>query len=487
MDQLSAVHKHSTQISTNHSFHRSGNLIFVIFVCLISSLGGFLVGFDTGVINGTFDGLYSVFDNNHIASGFNVTAILLGGAVGALSSGLFVDRLGRRSMLIVAANFLVISAWGAGITDASIGFILYRMLGGVAIGILSVITPIYIAEIAPSRYRGTLISLQYMAILLGLLFASLSNDLLLNIAGKSTELLWLDAEAWRWMFWIELLPAFLFLFLLFFIPESPRFLAAIGNQRAAHEVLIKLHGQTKAASVVTKLKSTLPLINQPIWTDVLQTGRKKMKNVLWLALTLAALQQLMGINVIYYYGAVLWQGVGFSEADTLLINIITGMVSIAGCCLTLVFIDKCGRKPFLIMGSMGMTLTLGLIVYAFANAEFGLNGELNLGAYDWLALISANVYVFFFSLSWGPVIWTLLVEMFPQRIRGLGMALSGCTLWLVHFAMIRSFPFLLTELGLAQTYSLYCVFTLLSVVLILCCIHETKRQTLEDIHQFCAE
>ncbi|WP_299496653.1 sugar porter family MFS transporter [uncultured Shewanella sp.] len=484
MSQQISSHKHTTQSSRIHLPHRIENISFVIFVCLISSLGGFLVGFDTGVINGTFDGLYSVFGSNHIASGFNVTAILLGGAAGALMSGMFVDRLGRRSLLIIAANFLVISAWGAGITDSSIGFILYRMLGGVAIGVLSVITPIYIAEIAPSRYRGGLISLQYMAILLGLLSASLSNDMLLNIAGKSTELLWLDAEAWRWMFWIELLPAFIFLFLLFFIPESPRFLAAIGNQRAAHSVLIRLHGQQKAASVVAKLKLSLPFTQQPGFADLMQEGRGKIKHVLWLALTLAALQQLMGINVIYYYGAVLWQGVGFSETDTLFINIITGMVSIAGCCLTLCFIDKCGRKPFLIIGSLGMTLTLGLMVYAFANAEFGLNGELNLGAYDWLALISANVYVFFFSLSWGPVIWALLVEMFPQRMRGLGMALSGCTLWLVHFAMIRSFPLLLTYIGLAETYSLYCIFTLCSMLLIFRYIHETKRQTLEDIHRF---
>ncbi|MCL1126697.1 sugar porter family MFS transporter [Shewanella surugensis] len=455
-----------------------------MFVSLIASLGGFLFGFDTGVINGTFDGLYSVFGADHIASGFNVTAILLGGAVGALFSGALVDRLGRRSMLIIAANFLVISAWGAGITDSSIGFILYRMLGGIAIGVVSIMTPIYIAEIAPSRHRGALISLQYMAMLLGLLSASLSNDILLNLAGKSTELLWLDAEAWRWMFWIELFPAFLFLFMLFFIPESPRFLAAIGNRRAAHTVLIRLHGQKKAASVLARLNLTLPFSHKPRVADLRQSETGKINKVLWLAIGLAALQQLMGINVIYYYGAVLWQGVGFSGSDTLFINIVTGMISIVGCFLTLLFIDKGGRKPLLIIGSIGMTLTLGLIVYAFANAEFGLNGELNLGAYDWLALISANIYVFFFSLSWGPVIWILLVEMFPQLIRGLGLAISGCILWLVNFMMIRSFPFLLTKVGLATTYSLYCGFALLSVILVVRYINETKGQTLEDINYY---
>lgn len=458
------------------------NLRFVILVSLIASLGGFLFGFDTGVINGTFDGLYSVFGEEHIASGFNVTAILLGGAVGALFSGVLVDRLGRRSMLIIAANFLVISAWGAGITDSSIGFILYRMLGGIAIGVVSIMTPIYIAEIAPSRYRGALISLQYMAVLFGLLFASLSNDFLLNLAGKSTELLWLDAEAWRWMFWIELFPAFIFLFCLFFIPESPRFLAAIGNRRAAHTVLIRLHGKAKAASVLATLNLTLPFNQKPRLADLTQNETGKIHPVLWLAIGLAALQQLMGINVIYYYGAVLWHSVGFSESDTLFINIVTGIVSIAGCFLTLLFIDKCGRKPFLIVGSIGMTFTLGIIVYAFSNAEFGLNGELNLGTYDWLALISANIYVFFFSLSWGPVIWVLLAEMFPQLTRGKGIAISGCVLWLVNFMMIRSFPFLLTEIGLATTYSLYCAFTLLSVILVVRYISETKRKTLEDIH-----
>ncbi len=457
------------------------NGTLILFISLVATIGGFLFGFDSGVINGTVDGLKLAFQSESVGTGFNVASMLLGCAVGAYFAGRLADIYGRKLILLWSAVFFIVSAWGSGIADGSLEFVIYRVLGGFAVGAASVITPAYIAEVAPARYRGMLTTLQQIAIILGLFMAFVSNYLLAEFAGASTEPLWLGIDAWRWMFWMELLPAVLFLLMLLFIPESPRFLLLKGRDQAGAEVLQRLYGQAAAQRKVAEIRQSLQADHAPRLSDLLDPVTGKLRKLVWVGIGLASFQQLVGINVVFYYGAVLWQAVGFSESDALLINVISGGISIAACVLTLLVIDRIGRKPLLLWGSVGMTLTLALVVYAFANADQDAAGNLLLGEYGTLALVSANAYVFFFNLSWGPVMWVMLGEMFPNQIRGVGLAVSGLAQWLCNFLITMTFPLLLTGIGLAGAYGLYALGALLSVFFVLKLVHETKGKELEEM------
>ncbi|WP_430458131.1 sugar porter family MFS transporter [Rheinheimera sp.] len=461
--------------------HAQENKTLILFISLVATIGGFLFGFDSGVINGTVDGLQQAFQSESVGTGFNVASMLLGCAVGAYFAGRLADIYGRKVILLWSAVFFIVSAWGSGIADGSLEFVIYRILGGFAVGAASVITPAYIAEVAPARYRGMLTTLQQIAIILGLFMAFVSNYLLAEFAGASTEMFWWGFEAWRWMFWMELLPAVLFLLMLFFIPESPRFLLLKGRDEAGANVLQRLYGQAAASRKVQEIRESLQADHAPRLADLLDPVTGKLRKLVWVGIGLASFQQLVGINVVFYYGAVLWQAVGFSESDALMINVISGGISIAACVLTLLVIDRIGRKPLLLWGSVGMTVTLALVVYAFANADQDAAGNLLLGDYGTLALVSANAYVFFFNLSWGPVMWVMLGEMFPNQIRGVGLAVSGLAQWLCNFLITMTFPLLLTGIGLAGAYGLYALGALLSVFFVLKMVHETKGKELEEM------
>ncbi len=469
----------TSSASEDHSQAENSGLI--LFISLVATIGGFLFGFDSGVINGTVDGLQQAFQSQSVGTGFNVASMLLGCAAGAYFAGRLADHYGRRTLLRWAAVFFIVSAWGSGIADGSFEFVIYRILGGLAVGAASVISPAYIAEVAPARYRGMLSSLQQVAIIFGLFMAFVSNYLLANYAGASTQSLWLDFAAWRWMFWIELLPATLFLLMLLFIPESPRYLLLTGRQADGEKVLHTLFGERCAQKKMAEIQRSLQANHAPRLSDLRDPATGKLRTLVWVGLGLATFQQLVGINVVFYYGAVLWQAVGFSEADALLINVISGAISILACVLTLLVIDKIGRKPLLLWGSVGMFITLALLVYAFANAVQDESGNLLLGEHGTLALVSANAYVFFFNLSWGPVMWVMLGEMFPNQIRGVGLAVSGLAQWLCNFLITMTFPLLLTGIGLAGAYGLYALGALLSIAFVLKLVHETKGKELEEM------
>lgn len=462
----------------NHS--QQENLLFIIIISTVATIGGFLFGFDSGVINGTVDGLTMAFKSESIGQGFNVASMLLGCAVGAFAAGTLADWLGRKGLLIIAAIFFILSAWGSGVAQSSAEFILFRIIGGLAVGAASVMAPAYIAEIAPPRMRGRLATIQQIAIIFGLFCAFISNFLLAKAAGGSTEVFWLGYQTWRWMFWIELLPAAIFLLSLFLIPESPRFLVIKGQRQKALDTLTKLYGVDQANNTLNDIEQSIAVENhQPKLTDLVSAG--KVKTIVWVGIGLAMFQQLVGINVVFYYGAVLWQAVGFSESDSLMINVIVGAVSIVACIITISLIDKLGRRPFLIIGSIGMSVTLLILVWVFANADVAENGNVLLGENGTLALIAANAYVFFFNLSWGPVMWVLLGEMFPNQIRGSGLAVAGFAQWIANFAITMTFPIMLTTIGLASAYGFYAVCALLSVIFVIKMVQETKGKTLESM------
>lgn len=459
----------------------ANNTVFIAFISIVAAIGGFLFGFDSGVINGTVDGLQQAFNSQSIGTGFNVSSMLLGCAVGAFFAGRLADKYGRRALLMTAAVFFIVSAWGSGVADGSGEFIIYRVLGGLAVGAASVMAPAYIAEVSPAKFRGMLTSIQQIAIISGLFSAFVSNYLLANAAAGSTSVLWMDFAAWRWMFWMELIPASLFLLMLFFIPESPRFLMVKQQTDKAKDVLTRLYGSSAAEQKIAEIRHSLADDHSPKLSDLVQKETGKVRPIVWVGIGLAAFQQLVGINVVFYYGAVLWQAVGFSESDSLLINVISGAISIGACVVTLMVIDKIGRKPLLKWGSIGMTITLGLMVFAFINADQDPSGRLILGDFGTLALVSANAYVFFFNMSWGPVMWVMLGEMFPNQIRGSGLAVSGMVQWGTNFAITWSFPILLASVGLTGAYGLYAICALLSVFFVIKLVHETKGRELEDM------
>ena len=471
----------STAISAS-SGTQGENTAFIVLISCVATIGGFLFGFDSGVINGTVDGLRSAFNSSEAALGFEVASMLLGCAIGAFLAGRLGDLLGRRSVLIISAVLFLLSALGAGAAHASWLFVTARVIGGFAVGAASVMAPAYIAEVASARYRGKLATVQQIAIISGLFAAFLSNFLLARAAGASTEVLWLGQEAWRWMFWMQAVPSLLFLALLLVIPESPRFLVVKGRRAEASAVLTRLYGAVEAQAKLGEIEHSLAQHqHRPSFADLKDKASGKLRGIVWVGIGLAVLQQLVGINVVFYYGAVLWQAVGFSENDALLINVLSGALSIGACLVTVVLIDRIGRKPLLWVGSVGMAIALALMVVAFSSGSLA-DGKLQLSdGMGRLALVAANVYVVFFNMSWGPVMWVMLGEMFPNQIRGSALAVAGAAQWTSNFAITVTFPILLAGIGLAGAYSIYAIAAFLSIFFVIRYVRETKGKELEQM------
>jgi SP family sugar:H+ symporter-like MFS transporter len=459
------------------------NTLYIVVISCIATIGGFLFGFDSGVINGTVDGLRTAFDSDSMGTGFNVASMLLGCAIGAFFAGRLADRRGRRSIMRLAAVLFIISAWGSGIAGGSLEFVVYRILGGLAVGAASVLAPAYISEVTPAHFRGTLATVQQIAIICGLFLAFFSNYLIADAAGSSMNELWLGFEAWRWMFWMELIPATVFLVALFFIPESPRYLVLQRQHDKAIEVLTRLTGADAARRKADEIDASLAKDHHnPRLADLLDPQTGRIRRLVWVGIGLATFQQLVGINVVFYYGAVLWQSVGFTESDALLINIVSGGLSIAAVTAALLLVDRIGRKPILWIGSIGMAITLALVTFAFMNASTAADGSLSLdGIYGPLALVAANVYVMFFNFSWGPVMWVMLGEMFPNQIRGTGLAVSGLAQWGSNFGITMTFPIMLAGVGLAGAYGFYTACAVVSIFFVARMVHETKGLELEEM------
>ena len=462
--------------------HTPSHLFRVSLLSAVAALGGFLFGYDSGVINGTVGALQKAFNADNIGSGFNVASMLLGCAAGAFLAGRIADRFGRRAALFAAAILFGISAWGSGIATGSFEFVVYRLIGGFAVGGASVICPAYISEIAPAAYRGRLATLQQMAIVLGLFFAFLMNYLIALGAGGASEPFWFGFQAWQWMFWMELVPVALFFGGLFFIPESPRYLVAVGHMAQAEVVLAGLSHPADAAAKVQEIRATLDANHRPSMQDLFNHTTKRLHPIVWVGIAIAALQQLVGINVVFYYGEVLWRAAGFSEANALLINVIGGIINVSATVAAILLIDKVGRKPLLLIGALGMALFLGILAVVFGTADVGSDGHLVLGdAAGRIALVSANLYIVCFGISWGPVMWVLLGEMFPNRIRGAALSLAGLSQWGTNFLVTMTFPILLGTIGLGGAYSLYAIFAGISGFCAWKFVRETKGRSLEQM------
>ena len=456
------------------------NLGFIGLIVAVATIGGFMFGYDSGVINGTQKGLEAAFDLGSLGIGINVGAILVGSSIGAFAAGRLADLIGRRSVMMLAAVLFLFSALLAGAAASSAIFIVARIIGGFGVGAASVTSPVYISEVTPANIRGRMSSVQQVMIITGLTGAFVANYLIATYAGGSTAIFWGGHTAWRWMFWLQAIPAAVYLVALFSIPESPRYLVVKGRDADAHRVLTRLFGEGEATRKVAEIRASLAGDHhKPKLSDLVDKHTGRIRPILWAGIGLAVFQQLVGINVVFYYGATLWQAVGFSENDSLLINIVSGALSIAACVFTIGTVDRIGRKPLLLVGSIGMAVTLAIVAWAFSTAST-TGGTVSLPGHNGLvALIAANLYVIFFNVSWGPIMWVMLGEMFPNQIRGSGLAVAGFAQWIANAAISVSFPSLAKSPGLSITYFGYAFFALVSFFFVRAMVNETRGTELE--------
>jgi SP family sugar:H+ symporter-like MFS transporter len=459
---------------------RKAGTYYVILITGAAALGGFLFGFDTAVINGAILALAKAFQASSWLTGLAVSLALLGSAVGAFCAGQIADRYGRVKAMVVAAGLFTLSAIGSGFAFTIWDFIFWRLLGGLAVGVASVIAPAYIAECSPSQMRGRLGSLQQLAIVVGI-FIALLSDYFIAVSAGSAELPFLfGIAAWRWMFLTAAIPAVLYGMAALTIPESPRYLVSQGRDSEASSVLAKILGGN-VSSKIEEIRQTVFRERKPQFSDLLGTNGRPLK-IVWIGIGLSVFQQFVGINVIFYYSSVLWRAVGFSEQDSLKLTVITGAVNIITTLIAIAFVDKFGRKPLLILGSIGMTVTLGTLTVIFANAPLDAAGNPALaGSAGITALLAANIYVFCFGFSWGPVVWVLLGEMFNNKIRAAALSIAAAVQWVANFIVSTTFPPLLQYFGLGTAYGIYTLAAAISIFFVAFFVKETKGMELEDM------
>ena len=450
----------------------------VIGLAAAGAVGGFLFGFDSSVVNGAVDAIQQEFALSSVVTGFAVASALLGCALGAELAGRLADRFGRIPVMVIGAILFLISSIGSGLAFSVVDLIVWRVIGGVGIGIASVVAPAYIAEISPRLMRGRLASLQQLAIVFGIFAALLSDALFANAAGGAAEPFWLGLDAWRWMFIACVVPSVVYGVLALTLPESPRYLVKVGKEDQARTVLARIQPGEEDRAVRD--------IHASMEQDEL--GKKKgalrgpvfgLQGIVWIGILLSVFQQFVGINVIFYYSTTLWQAVGFDESDSFTISVITSITNIAVTFIAIALVDRVGRRPLLLIGSAGMAVSLGTMAFAFANSV-EVDGAVTLpGAWAPIALVAANLFVVFFGFSWGPLVWVLLGEIFPNRFRARALGLAAAAQWIANFLITVTFPWL-ADLSLFFTYGMYASFAVLSFLFVFWKVPETNGMSLEE-------
>ena len=456
------------------------HLANVITITLAAAIGGFLFGFDSSVINGANIALKDYFGCNDMQLGLAVSLALIGAALGAYLAGYLADKFGRTRCMVVSAILFFVSAIGSGIPFGLSDFIMWRFIGGMGIGIASIIAPVYIAETAPANLRGRLGSMQQFAIVIGIFAALLSNYVIVREAG-SASLKLMGFEAWRVMFWVEAIPALIYGLAALRLPESPRYLVSKDRLDEARQVLSTI-SDFDVENEIFVIQETFRNEKSARLCDLLEIkdGKTRIMPVVWAGIGLAILQQFVGINVIFYYGTMLWQSVGFGESDAFLTSLISSGINLVMTVLAILLIDKIGRKPLLLIGSVGMSITLGILAICFI---FGTEGNGLSEAASLIALAAANLYVTFFAATWGPVMWVMLGEMFNNRIRAIAISVCGLAQWGANFLVSWSFPILASRngIGIGPTYLIYTTFSVISFFFVALCVKETKGKELEEM------
>jgi len=452
----------------------------VVGLAATAALGGFLFGFDSAVINGATSAIKSIFGLSDLMIGFVVSIALIGSAIGAWFAGSLADRFGRKHVMLVAAALFLIAAIGQAFPFAVVDLMFWRFLGGAGIGVASVMAPMYIAEIAPPQIRGRMGALQQFAIVIGIFATGLVNFVVLQLAGGNARNEWLlGLEAWQWMFLSMIIPAVVYALLVLRIPESPRYLVAIGEPAKASRVLATIY-TTDVAPIVQDIETSLVGDHKPRMSD-LRGKSLGLMPIVWIGILLSAFQQFVGINAVFYYSNTIWESVGFSESQAFETSLITTGINVLFTVVAIALVDRVGRKPLLLVGSAGMVLTLATLTFVFGTAPVNADGQPVLAdGPDIVALIAFNLYVAFFAATWGPVVWVLLGEMFPNRIRAAALAVAASAQWVANFLVSTSFPSL-AGISLGLAYGIFTVFAVLSIPFVMKYIRETKGVTLEDM------
>ncbi|MGE7437442.1 MULTISPECIES: sugar porter family MFS transporter [Kitasatospora] len=468
----------SSTTPTHHS--DQAHLGYVVFISAAAAMGGFLFGYDSAVINGAVTGIQKHFRVGNGETAFVVAVALLGSAVGAVIAGRLADRLGRVRTMLLAAFLFAVSGVGSMFPPSIelLGF--WRVVGGIAIGIASVIAPTYIAEVAPTAYRGRLASFQQLAIVLGITVSQLANWALNQAAGGESTGHLGGIQAWQWMLGVEAIPALVYGLMALAIPESPRYLIADRREDKARAVLLEVEGPgVDLDARVAEIRAVLASVHKPRPKD-LTGGRFGLLPIVWVGIGASVFQQFVGINVIFYYSSFLWQSVGIDESNSLLISLSTSIVNVLGTVIAMALVDRIGRKPLALAGSTGMALSLATAAWAFSH-RVGKGSTATLeSSYATTALAAAHVFVLCFAFSWGVVVWVLLGEMFPNRIRALALSVAASAQWLANWAITVTFP-TLSDWNLSATYVIYACFALLSIPFVAYCIRETKGRPLEEM------
>lgn len=448
--------------------------VYLLLICLVSAMGGLLFGYDWVVIGGAkiFYEPFFNLEGSAALRGWAMSSALVGCLVGALLSGTWSDRYGRKKMLIAASFLFVASAIGTGAVDSFFWFVMYRIVGGFGIGIASNVSPVYIAEVSPAPVRGRFVSINQLTIVLGILMAQLANWAIGEYFTAGSETL-SDTSvewAWRWMFWAELVPAGIFFILSFVIPESPRWLAAAGRTAEAGGILVRIGGEGYARQTLDELgQLTDHKVEDADWRSLLQPGVRK---VLAIGIVLAVFQQWCGINVIFNYAHEIFSAAGYAVSDVLMNIVVTGVTNVVFTFVAIYTVDRWGRRALMFVGSAGLAVIYVILGTCYF---FGISG--------WPMLLLVVLAIACYAMSLAPVVWVVLSEIFPVRIRGMAMALSTFFLWVACFLLTYTFPILNEAVGASGTFWLYGVVCLAGFLFIRAELPETKGKTLEELEK----
>ncbi len=431
---------------------------FLVLVTVVAALGGLLFGFDEAVISGVTPFIGPYFNLNDIWLGWTVSSLLIGCMIGVIASGKPGDLFGRRKMLLLAAVLFVISALGSALSTHLIIFIAFRLLGGIAVGAASMLSPMYISEIAPADKRGTLVSLNQLAIVTGDLVAYFSNYLLYSTGDQN----------WRWMLAVMAIPGLIFFLSLIFVPESPRWLMQHNRKDESFRILKRING-TESASIELKAIEDSIASDEP--TSYTEVFSKRMRYILWVGILLAIFQQVTGINAIMYYAPMIFKKLGNGTDSALIQTAILGGVLFLFTLVAIRWIDRWGRKPLMIWGTVGMAVSLTFVAIAyFLNKLQG-----------YFILFFFLTYMASFAASIGPVTWVMVSEIFPNKIRSKAMSIAIVALWAANFLVTLTFPVILNRLGGGVAFLIFDVMCVLLLLFVIFRLPETKGKSLEEL------
>jgi SP family arabinose:H+ symporter-like MFS transporter len=446
--------------------NETGNRSYVYKATVVAAVGGLLFGYDTAVVAGAIGFIEKLYNLSPTMKGWIASCALIGCIIGAMFAGTLSDKIGRKKMLVLSGILFAVSSLGIAIPLSLTWFVIFRLLGGIGIGIASMLAPMYIAEIAPAEIRGRLVSVNQLGIVTGILLIYFVNA---TIAGWHNEA-WNISTGWRYMFGSGIIPSIIFLIMLIFVPESPRWLASKERWDEADDILTKINGKQKAQQELSEIKETLN-IEQGSFSEIFKPGIRK---ALLIGVVLCIFSQVTGINAIMYYAPEIFKSTGDATGSALMQTVLVGIINVLFTLVAIKYVDNWGRRALLLAGTAGMAVCLTVVGAAF---HFDM-------AKGYVVLIAILAYIAFFAVSLGPLAFVVIAEIFSNRNRGKAMSVSIFFLWISVYVVSQSFPMLLSSIGSDYTFWIYMVMAVFAFFFVLKLVPETKGKSLEEIEKY---